>query len=301
MAAATLDLELLPSWGLFALVVRHQSFSEAARQTGLTRSAVSQRIARLEQHLGAELLRRTTRRVVPTSRGLAMLEVATRLLEDASALDQLGPSPSAPLRVNAPAGLVTSTLVEPLREFVAAHPGPIDLHAENRPVDLFETKDDVVIRVARQMAEGTVGRRLGRDQTLCVASAEWVAKHGRPDSPQALMRWPTLHYRPTPLELEWRFTPARGEAFSVPVVPSWTVDDGEVIHQLVLAGQGVGVLPRFLIRAEVERGRLVPLLTEWTLMPLEIWALLPSGRRSTARARALVEHLARRGPQLFHR
>lgn len=290
---ASIELELLPSWGLFALVVKHQSFSEAARQTGLTRSAVSQRIAKLEGHVGAELLRRTTRRVVPTSRGLALLDAASRLLDDAAALDSLGPSATTPLRVNAPAGLLTSCLGHSLRQFVSRNPGPIDLHCENRPIDLFETKDDVVVRVARQLPQGVVGRKLGEDVTLCVASPAWLEKHGAPLTPQGLLQKACLHYRPTPLELEWRFTPARGEPFSVPISPRWTVDDGEVMHDLVLNGQGLAVLPRFLIRADLEQGRLVPVLTAWELTSLEIWALLPGGRKSSPRARALVEHLAK--------
>lgn len=298
---ASIELELLPSWGLFALVVKHQSFSEAARQTGLTRSAVSQRIAKLEAHVGAELLRRTTRRVVPTARGLSLLDAASRLLDDAAALDSLGPSEATPLRVNAPAGLLTSCLGSALRDFAGRSPGAVELHCENRAIDLFETKDDVVVRVARHLPPGVVGRKLGVDVTLCVASPAWLEKHGAPETPHALLQKTCLHYRPTPLEQEWRFTPARGDAFSVPISPRWTVDDGEVMRDLVLGGQGLAVLPRFLIREDLAQGKLVPVLTAWELMALEIWALLPGGRKSSPRARALVEHLASASTRLFSR
>ena len=88
---AAMDLDLLPLYGLFALVLRSESFSAAAKETGLTRSAVSQRIARLEAKLGVELFRRTTRRVAPTAKGLALYEAASRLLDDSRGLQLLGP------------------------------------------------------------------------------------------------------------------------------------------------------------------------------------------------------------------
>jgi DNA-binding transcriptional LysR family regulator len=296
MPAAELDLELLPSWGLFALAVRHQSFAEAARRAGVTRSAVSQRIARLEAHLGAELLRRTTRRVAPTAHGLALFEAASRLLEDANALDAAGSQErtEATLRINAPGSLFGSGLANVLSAFRQQSPGPLELSVENRAIDLFETRDDVVIRVARQLPPGVVGRRLGSDEALCVAAPAYVEKHGTPDTPQSLLRHRCLRYRPTPAEVEWRFTPARGAPFSVPVTAQWTVDDGATLLQLTRAGEGVAVMPGFLVRSELAAGALTRVLPTWKLATLEVWALLPAGRKSPPRARAFVDFLARR-------
>lgn len=291
----TIELELLPSWGLFALTVRHQSFAEAARRAGVTRSAVSQRIARLEAHLGVELLRRTTRKVSPTARGLQLFDAASRLLDDAGALDTAGePSAAAPLRINAPGSLLHSSFVAVLSAFRADSPGPLELSIESRPIDLFETRDDVVVRVARQLPPGVVGRRLGSDETICVAAPAYLAQHGTPDSPQALVRHRCLRYRPTPLELEWRFTPPRGEPFAVPITATWTVDDGATLLELVRAGEGLAVIPSFMVRAELASGALKRVLSGWKLATPELWALLPAGRKSLPRARAFVEFLARR-------
>lgn len=290
---ANVELDLLPLYGLFALVVRHQSFSMAARETGLTRSAVSQRIARLEAKLGLELLRRTTRRVAPTAQGLALYEAASRLLDETGDLQRLGPRREAPLKVNAPLALATAALTTLLNDFQRQSPGPIELAVESRPIDLFDAKDDVVVRVARQLPGGVVGRRLAKDRIVCVAAPAYVAKHGAPASPQDLLRHRCLRYRPTPAELEWRFTPPRGAPFSVPVSASFTVDDGTVLQHLVRDGAGVAAMPHFMVKGELARGHLTTLLDGWAMAPLEVWGLLPAGRKAPPRARALVELLAR--------
>jgi len=290
---AHVELDLLPLYGLFALVVRLQSFSAAAKDTGLTRSAVSQRIARLEAKLGVELLRRTTRRVAPTAQGLLLYEAASRLLDETGDLQRLGPKRELPLKVNAPQALVTVALGALLAELQRQAPGPIELTVENRPIDLFEARDDVVVRVARQFPQGVVGRRLAHDVIVCVASPDYLAAHGTPTTPAQLLQHRCLRYRPTPAEFEWRFLPARGAPIVVPVAASWMVDDGQVLQQLAREGAGIGTMPSFMVKADLDAGRLVRVLPEWKLSPLEIWALLPAGRKAPPRARALVDLLAK--------
>lgn len=289
-----MDLDLLPLYGLFALVVRAQSFSAAAKETGLTRSAVSQRIARLEARLGVELFRRTTRRVLPTAQGLALYEAASRLLDDTRGLQLLGPPKETPLRINAPLSLVTAALTELLPEFVKDSPGPIELTVESRPVDLLEARDDVVVRVARQLPGGVVGRKLATDVIVAVASPGYLAKHGVPATPHDLLRHRCLRYRPTPAEAEWRFTPPRGAPVTIPVTAPWMVDEGSVMQQLVRQGEGIATMPSFMVKADLDAGVLVRVLPGFKLSSLELWALLPAGRRAPPRARALIELLARK-------
>lgn len=289
-----MDLDLLPLYGLFALVVRAQSFSAAAKEAGLTRSAVSQRIARLEARLGVELFRRTTRRVLPTAQGLALYEAASRLLDDTRGLQLLGPPKETPLRINAPLSLVTAALTELLPEFVKDSPGPIELTVESRPVDLLEARDDVVVRVARQLPGGVVGRKLATDVIVAVASPAYLAKHGTPHTPHDLLRHRCLRYRPTPAEAEWRFTPPRGAPVTIPVTAPWLVDEGSVMQQLVRQGEGIATMPSFMVKADLDAGVLVRVLPGFRLSSLELWALLPAGRRAPPRARALIELLARK-------
>jgi DNA-binding transcriptional LysR family regulator len=156
-----------------------------------------------------------------------------------------------------------------------------------------------VVRVARQLPGGVIGRKLATDVIVAVASPKYLAKHGTPASPHDLLRHQCLRYRPTPTEAEWRFTPPRGPSVTIPVIAPYLADDGSVIQQLVLLGEGIATMPSFMVKADLDAGTLVRVLPGFRLSPLEIWALLPAGRRSPPRARALVELLAKQlGPRL---
>jgi DNA-binding transcriptional LysR family regulator len=296
-----MDLDLLPLYGLFALVMRSQSFSAAAKETGLTRSAVSQRIARLEDRLGVELFRRTTRRIEPTSHALGLYEAASRLLDDSRGLQQLGPPREVPLRINAPLSLCSAALTGLFPEFVKQSPGPIELTVENRPIDLLAAQDDVVVRGARQLPPSVVGRKLTTDQVIAVASPAYLARHGTPQTPHDLLRHRCLRYRPTPAEVEWRFTPPKGDALVVPVNATYFLDDGSIVQDLVRRGEGLAVLPSFMVRHDLDAGALVRVLQRYKVATLELWALLPAGRKAPPRAKAFVELLARRLPAVLAR
>ncbi|MDX2015079.1 MAG: LysR family transcriptional regulator [Myxococcaceae bacterium] len=292
-----LELELLPSYGLFALVVKHRSFAEAARQAGLARSAVSQRIARLEKHVGAGLLRRTTRRVTPTEPGLRLFERCLPLLAEAEALGAgLHDDASRPLGVNAPASLMHACLGALLDEHLSATPDvSLELTLENRSVDLLETRDEVVVRVSREVPKELVARRVAQTRSLVVASPGYLSRAGRPETPDQLMHHACLRYSVSSAAAEWRFG-RTGRTFSVPVRGPLAATDGLVLERFCLAGRGLAVLPEFMVAPAVARGALVPVLEAWERPPFGVWLILPGGRRASPRARALVSFLGRRLP-----
>lgn len=288
-----LELESLPLYGLFALVVRHQSFTHAARISGLARSAVSQRIARLETRLGTELLRRTTRRVTPTEAGLRLFERCVPLLEQAERLrsDLKSELDAGPLRVNAPQSLAQVCLARLLAQFEASVPGTIDLSLDNRVIDLLETRADLVVRVSQDVPADQVARRLGETQLVVVASPKYLAAHGAPETPQELVHHRCLRYTPS-LSREWRFGEG-ARSFTVPVNGPFIATDGMVLKTLVLADQGLAVLPTFMIAEELRSGTLVRVLANAPKEKLSVWGILPAGRRAPNRARRLIEFLAR--------
>jgi len=288
-----LDLEQLPLYGLFALVVKHQSFSEAARVAGLARSAVSQRIQRLEAHAKAQLLRRTTRRVTPTEAGLQLYERCAPLLDQAQALERpLDTAASAPLKVNAPLSLVNACLGELLVRFHAEHPGPgIDLTLDNRTIDLMETRADVVVRVSRELPVDLVARKVSQTELHVVASPGYLARRGVPEAPQDLVHHHCLRYSASTVG-EWRFGTGH-RSFAVPVDGPFVANDGAVLKGFAEAGLGLAVLPTFMIASELASGALVPVLKAWPRPPLAVWAILPGGRRAVKPARTLVDFLAR--------
>jgi DNA-binding transcriptional LysR family regulator len=289
-----LDLDGLPAYGLFALVVKHRSFSEAARLTGLARSAVSQRIKRLEKREGVELLRRTTRRVTATEAGARLYERCARLLEQAEALtvdidsDRL----VGPVRVNAPLSLVDACLRELLVQFVRKHSGlTIDLVIENRQIDLLEARDEVVVRVTRDLTPGAVARKLTHLKLVVVASPQYLAAHGTPQHPRELVHHRCLRFGVRSSREEWRFNDG---AFAVAVEGPFIVNDGGVLKDLMLDGEGLIIVPEHLVAAELNEGSAVRVLEDFPLDPLTCWAVLPAGRATSKRARLLVDFLATR-------
>lgn len=286
-------LDQLPSYGLFALVVKHRSFSEAARLTGLARSAVSQRIAKLEKRHGAPLLRRTTRRVTATEAGTALYEQCARLLEHAEGLSRAVDSDrlAGPLRVNAPRSLVDACVRKLLVQLVDKHPElSLDLVVENRRVDLLETRDEVVLRVGRALAPDAVARKLGTTRMVVAASPAYLRRAGMPRHPRELVHHRCLRYGIVPTREEWRFD---GGDIVVPVDGPFIVDDGGVLKDLALDGQGLIVVPDYMVANEVHHGSLTHVLDAFALETLNIWAVLPAGRSASRRARLLADFLSK--------
>lgn len=287
------ELEALPVYGLFALVVRHQSFSRAAELAGLARSAASQRIARLEKTLGVQLLRRTTRRVTPTEAGLRLFERCLPLVEQAERLrrDLHAELDAGPLRVNAPLSVSQLGLWRLLVDFQAESPGVIDLSLDNRPIDLLETRADVVVRVSRDVPEDQVARRVAETRLVVVGSRQYLARHPAPRAPQDLLHHRCLRYASS--RSEWQF----GEgvrAFTVPVTGPFSSTDGTILKRWVLADQGLAVLPTFMIADELRDGSLRTVLSDWRNDVLGVWAILPAGRRAPRRAVELAKFLGKK-------
>lgn len=287
-----LELDRLPLYGLFVLVVKHQSFTDAATATGLARSAVSQRIQRLEALVGAQLLRRTTRRVTPTEAGLRLYERCVPLLDHARAVEAgLTGTAGAPLRLNAPASLMHAALSDLLVQFTTSTGTVIDLTLENRTIDLLETRDDLVVRVSTEVPDGLVAKRLSTTRLLVVGAPSYLRSAPVIAAPQDLVHHRCLRYRTSPGSSEWRFG-AASRSFTVPVEGPVIANDGLVLRRLCLRGVGLAVLPEFMIAEELRTGALTSVLTEHQ-RAMTVWAILPAGRRAPAPARALATFLSK--------
>ena len=287
------DIDQLPSYALFALVVKHRSFSEAARLSGLARSAVSQRIARLERRQGVELLRRTTRRVTATEAGSALYEQCAQLLAQAEALSRRVDADrlAGPLKINAPLSLVNACLRRVLVDLVERHSGlTIDLVVENRQIDLLEARDEIVVRMSRALSPDTVARKLTVARWVVVASPAYLERAGVPKHPSELVHHRCLRYGPQPAGVEWRFEASRA---ALPIGGPFLVNDGGVLKDLMLDGQGLAILPEHLVAAEVRSGAAKVLLEDFPPKTMTCWAVLPAGRNASPRARMAAAFLAR--------
>ena len=290
------DLDRLGSYALFARVVQLQSFTAAAAQSGIAKSAVSARIRELEKHLGTQLLRRSTRKLALTSDGLRFYEHCAALLETAAAAERaIGDVEGAlrgSLRISAPVTLAQLTLAQALAAFSREHPSlELRLSADDRYADVVADGFDLIVRVGRLERGSFVARRLASDRLVVCGAPSYLERVGRPEVPADLVHHNCLHYELVPMQAEWRFRGAEG-GYAVPVRGTFSATDGTVLREAAVAGLGLVVLPSFMIARELAAGQLEVLLEKHRRAELGIYAIT-AGRPIPRRTRTLVDFLAK--------
>lgn len=280
-------LEDLASMALFASVVQLRSFSAAGRQLGLAKSAVSKRVALLEERLGVRLLVRTTRKLALTEDGVRYYTHCAALVASADAAEEAiaGASTAARgrIRVNAPVSFSQHFLPAALAAFFVRYPDiSIELTAADAFVDVIEGGYDLVIRIAKLTDSGLVARRLATDRIVIVGAPSYLDQHGRPSSPSELIGHNCLRYSLVAREAEWQL-PVRG---------SLDCSDGIALRNCALAGIGLASLPMFMVARDLAEGRLERVLEGARKAELGIYALFASRKQLPARTKLLIEHLA---------
>jgi DNA-binding transcriptional LysR family regulator len=293
-----LAIDDLPSLALFARVVHHRSFSAAAREAGIAKSAVSRRVARLEDQLGVRLLRRSTRTLSVTDEGLRVYEHAAALIAAAAAAEEAaGGTRDAlrgTLRVNAPVTFSQMHLAAAAAEFLRANPG-VELHlsTDDRFVDVVEGGYDIVVRIGRLVDSGMFARKLASDRLVVCASPDYLSLAGEPETPADLLAHNCLRYALISAAAEWRFRGAKGTS-SLPVRGNLVTTDGTVLRESALAGLGLAVLPFFMVARDVAAGRLRLVLEGHRKAEIGIFAVTAHRTHAPARIRAFLDFLARR-------
>lgn len=278
---------------LFAAIVRTGSFSAAARSIGVVKSSASKRIAALEAGMGVKLLRRTTRKVVPTSEGLRVYEGAARLADAfvgaELALDRAASGDAGTIRMSAPITFGHMFLVPMLKSFLDQNPEiTIDLVTEDRFVDVITGGFDLVIRVGKLPQGDYTARKLTSSRVVVCASPEYLARRSTPETPADLAAHNCLRYSLVAAETEWRF----GDV-TAPVSGNLIVSDGTVLRQAAVAGLGIAVLPSFIVAAELAAGRLVSVLEARRRADFGVYAVHADGPKLAGRVRRLVQYLVK--------
>jgi DNA-binding transcriptional LysR family regulator len=291
------DLEEIVDLALFARVVDARSMSEAARRTGIAKSAVSKRIAGLEQRLGIELLRRTTRAIHMTPEGARFYEHCAQILASARAATTevagAGTSMAGVIHVSAPVTFARMHLTRAIARFQRDYPEvDIILATDDRLVDIVASGCDVVIRISRLKDASFVARRLAVDRLVVVGSPDYFEHAGRPRTPADLSQHNCMHYDLVSQSAEWRF---RGADRRPLVAPrgNFTATSGDVLCEAALAGVGLAVVPYFMVARDVAAGRLELLLDDRRKAELGIFAITQSARGQPLRLRKLLAHLRR--------
>ena len=273
------------------------SFSAAARSLGISPSAVSKSVQRLEQQLGVSLFTRTTRSLTLTPEGRELHERAVRLLRDAEEIEQVAKAvraePTGTLRiaVSLPIGL---HLVAPaLPAFRNLHPKvSIDLRIDDRLVDIVEQGIDIAVRIGELADSRLLSRRLSPLRLCAYAAPAYLAARGTPTHPDELAAHDTvnLRYQSSGQAFRWPFRIGEREIEIVPT-SSIIVDASEAVMATLVAGGGIGISATFVAAPYVARGELALVLGDFAVERDNITALWPSSRRTNPAVRAFLEHL----------
>ncbi len=286
------------SMEVFAATVAEGSFSAAGRCLGLTPSAVSRTIDRIEGRLGVRLLLRSTRALALTAEGEAYLRAARRILADLGDAEQAIADQGAPrgrLRGSAAPAHGRMTIVPLLGEFVRLYPHIlVDISLADRLVDLAAGQADVAIRFGPLADSLLTARKLGESRRVIIASPAYLAAHGTPRVPEDLHGHNCLNFNFRRAEPTWPFRDGDRE-YALAVQGNIEANNGETLGQLAAAGVGIARVGAFSIAEEIASGALVPILEDYNPGDVEaIHAVFAGGANTPARVRVFVDFLAER-------
>jgi len=277
-------------------VAARGSLSAAARAEGVTPAMIGRRLDALEDRLGVKLLVRTTRRLSLTFEGSAFLEDCQRILNDlanAEASVSLGGvKASGHIKVSAPAGFGRRHVAPLVRDFLDLYPEvSVSLDLSDRVVDLVNEGVDCAVRIGELADSSLVSLRLAENRRVVVASPDYVARCGAPQTPSDLLRHNCLSLGATGGQQRgWSFV-VDGEAVTVKVTGALECNDGAVLHEWAVAGKGLAWRSMWEVGGDLRSGLLVTLLDAFAAPPMGIYAVFPQRKLLALRVRMFVDFL----------
>ncbi|MCZ7447226.1 LysR substrate-binding domain-containing protein [Agrobacterium rhizogenes] len=280
----------------FVAVVDAGSFTRAAERLGITKTVVSQQVARLEADLRTSLLLRTTRRVEPTEAGRLLHARAVIILREAEdafgEVAEVTASPIGTLRIAAPNDFGTSTIAPLVAQFCRTYPAcTVDLVLSDARIDLITDHIDVSIRVGWLDDSSQQARRIGSFLQLLVAAPDF-ARTITANIPDDLAQQPFIANGALREPLVWHFSRADFDRCTIRMRPAMTINATPAVLTATLAGGGLSVLPDFLVSELLERGALIQVLPDWSLPSGGIHAVYPAARFRPPKVTAFVAMLA---------
>ncbi|SCW44803.1 DNA-binding transcriptional regulator, LysR family [Sphingobium faniae] len=286
------------AWAMFAAVVEHRSFTDAARALSVSKATVSKAVTRLEQHLDTSLFNRTSRRLSLTESGKRLAAHAERILSEGVAAEEAARDETAELsgtvRLGAPMTFGLLRIAPLIAQFCQEYPlVDVDLHLSDGRIDLVETGLDATIRIA-DMPDSTLRARKLADVTLhMVASPAYLAQRGRPAHPSDLSGHDCLCYSNAPPPDVWRFSGPGQQSVVVQVHARITVNSGEAMLPALRNGIGIARLPDFIVNDALAAGDLEEILPDWRPPAMGLHLVTPPSRLRPARVEALLDFLSR--------
>jgi DNA-binding transcriptional LysR family regulator len=279
-----------------------ESFVGAGRLLGLTPSAVSKSVSRLEERVGVRLFQRSTRSVRLTSEGQVFLERCRRIMGEIEVaeneLSAMSGKPRGRLKISLP--LAGGLPLPIISAFMQAYPDiELDLDITDRVADVIDEGLDVVIRGSELNDSRLMSKRLGSYRVHLVASPAYLAQRGEPTSPSGLAQHACLHYRyPSTGRLAtWPVRHSRTTAGEMAVPMTIVVSSLEALLYLVRDGRGIACLPDFSFKKALAAGELKTVLDKYMTQSTTFWILWPSSKQMTPKVRVFVDFVAERFKQ----
>lgn len=288
-------IDRLKRMAVFARVVELGSMSAAARELDMTPSAVSQQLRQLEAETGVVLLHRSTRKLTTTEVGQAYYEDCAAMLHAARNADgrlgNLRDEPRGELRIAVPIGFA-GHLAQALAPLMRAHRAlSLRVFADDRQIDLIGERIDLAIRIGRLIDSNLIARRMAEWRHLLVAAPEYVREHGLPRTPAELARHELIILsvinRPEYVEMHRPGEPAQRVRVGGRIVSN----NSRTVQQMMLQGLGIVRLPEPDALPLLAEGRAVPVLPEWSMPPLGVYAVTAQRDAQPAKVRQAIAAL----------
>jgi DNA-binding transcriptional LysR family regulator len=276
----------------FVRVIDTGSFSSAARQLRVGQPAISKAIAQLEDRLGVRLLLRSTHGLASTEAGQNFYEHARRSIEEADEADLAargaGATLSGRLRICAAVTFARLHVVPHLARFLAENPAlDIEVVLDDRNVDLIEAGIDVAIRMS-DLADSTLtARKIGEGRRAVVGTPGYFAKAGEPMTPMELSAHQAVIYDQPGGGTVWAFRQGKTET-SVTVKGRVRMTAAEGVREAVFSDLGLSISSEWMFAPELDTGKVRRVLQDWVLPKINLWAVFPTGRQASAKARAFA-------------
>lgn len=282
---------------IFFHVVDTQSFSGAARQLGIARSAVSRHISLLEKSIGVRLLNRTTRRLSLTEVGETYYQSCARIVAEAEAatrrIGHLQDEPKGTLKVAAPISLGNRFILPLIREFMQRHTAlKVELALDDQIIDMVQEAIDVSIRVGWLHDSNLVARKLGDWPRFLCASPAYIERYGRPESPAQLADHEWILFTRLPTPYHWTFSKNTRQE-RIQVKGRLRTNNADAVRSSVLAGAGIAAQASFLVSDDIKAGRLQQLLPDYDCGSVGVYAVYQDRRYQQAKVRLFIEHIDR--------
>ncbi|EJJ24529.1 LysR family transcriptional regulator [Rhizobium sp. CF142] len=283
----------------FVRVIDAGSFAAAAEIARVSPAMVAKQIKTIEARLGAKLIHRTTRRHQLTEIGQLYYERCKRALAEVALAEasasELQSAPRGRLRLVAPVSFGTQNLVPALIDYQNAYPDvSIELSLDNNVHDLVGEGFELGIHIGPLSDSSLVARPLTPYRRILAASPDYLARHGRPASPEDLANHLCLGHSYWRMQDRWHLIGPGDEMRDVLISGKFSTNQGAALRMAALSGAGIALQPELLLAADIAEGRLEPVLPEWSYRPVPMYLVYAPNRRPTAMLRTAIDFLVER-------